>query len=78
MAYCGGVFKRPGVYGMALEEVLRREAPDCVVTEPRFSAPVGAALLALKWLGVEVGEGLLLEVERSVEELEVDWSYGAG
>ena len=78
VAYCGGVFRRPGVYGMALEEVLRREEPDCVVTAPRFSAPVGSALLALKWLGVEIGEELLLNVERSIEEQYVDWNYGAG
>lgn len=69
VAVNGGVFSLEGPLRASFEEVVRRGHPDCEVTLPRFEPAVGSALLALKELGVELDEGLLLRVERSLREL---------
>lgn len=69
VACIGGVFMNGGAFNIAFEEVIRREAPDCILIEPRFSPTVGSALIALQKLGVEVEEGLLNKVEESLGEL---------
>ena len=56
---CGGALRA------SLERTVRRETPDCAFIELRFPPQVGAALLALQELGVEVDEGLLERVEAS-------------
>jgi N-acetylglucosamine kinase-like BadF-type ATPase len=56
---CGGVLRA------ALERAVRRGSPDCEFIELRFPPQVGAALLALQELGVEVDERLLGRVEAS-------------
>jgi N-acetylglucosamine kinase len=61
----GGVFKQPSGYIMAFEEVVRREAPECALIEPRMPPLLGSGLLALKSLGVAVDEALLRRVEES-------------
>jgi N-acetylglucosamine kinase-like BadF-type ATPase len=59
----GGVFKQPSGYIMAFEETVRREAPECVLIEPRMPPLLGSGLLALKSLGVAIDEALLRRVE---------------
>jgi len=66
----GGVFKQPSVYIMAFEETVRREAPDCILIQPRMPPVLGSALLALRATGVRVDDGLLSKVENSYRRLE--------
>jgi hypothetical protein len=68
VACIGGVFLNGGAFNIAFEEVIRREAPDCILIEPRFSPTVGSALIALQKLGVDVDEELLNRVEESLGE----------
>ena len=66
----GGVFKQPSVYITAFEETVRREAPDCILIQPRMPPVLGSALLALRATGVRVDDGLLSKVENSYRRLE--------
>jgi N-acetylglucosamine kinase len=60
---CGGALRA------SLERNVRRGSPECAFIELRFPPQVGAALLALEELGVEVDERLLGGVEASYEAL---------
>jgi len=68
VALTGGVFNLAPVRE-ALGRVLGKAQPGCRMIEPRFEPDIGAALLALKGLGVEIDEGLIGRVERSVAKL---------
>ena len=69
VAYNGGVFKLGGALLSSFIETVRGARPSSVIGPPRFEADVGAAMLALRDLGVELGEGLLDRMEASLEEL---------
>jgi len=69
VAYNGGVFKLGGALLTSFIEKVRGARPSSVINPPRFEADVGAAMLALRDLGVELGEGLLDRMEASLEEL---------
>lgn len=56
---CGGALRE------SLERTVKRESPKCEFIELRFPPQVGAALLALQELGVELDERLLERVEAS-------------
>lgn len=73
VAYNGGVFKLGGVLLSSFVEAVRGARPSSVIGPPRFEADVGAAMLALRDLGVEVGEGLLDRIEASLKELGSDF-----
>lgn len=66
VAFNGGLFQEAGPYTIALEEVIRREAAECVFISPRFRPDVGSGLLALKKSGVAVDEEILRRLEASV------------
>jgi glucosamine kinase len=68
VALTGGAFNLAPVRE-ALGRRLGKAHPGCRMIEPRFEPDIGAALLALKGLGVEIDEGLLRRVERSVVKL---------
>ena len=65
----GGVFKQPSGYVIAFEEMVRREAPECVLIKPRMPPLLGSGLLALRALGVPMDEALLERVEMSFKEI---------
>ena len=65
----GGVFKQPSGYIIAFEEVVRREASECVLIKPRMPPLLGSGLLALRALGVTIDEALLQRVEKSYRGL---------
>ncbi|MBD3207117.1 hypothetical protein GF319_12350 [Candidatus Bathyarchaeota archaeon] len=67
IAFNGGVFQKSGPYTIALEEVIRRQAPECYFISPRFNADIGSCLLALKKLGVEITYDILRRLETSLE-----------
>jgi N-acetylglucosamine kinase-like BadF-type ATPase len=68
VAPTGGAFNL-GFLKASFDEVVKQGAAQCDIISPRFEPAVGAALLALKELGVEVGEGLLERVEASYNSL---------
>ena len=65
----GGVFNLGPLILESLERSVRRTAPDCVISGPRFPPEVGATLLALRDTGVELGDELLNTMEASFEVL---------
>jgi len=71
VAPTGGAFNLR-ILKASFVEVVKRGAAKCDIIPPRFEPAVGAALLALKKLGVEVGEGLLERVEASCNSLRGD------
>jgi N-acetylglucosamine kinase-like BadF-type ATPase len=72
VGYNGGVFKLGGALLTSFIEKVRGARPSSVIGPPRFEADIGAAMLALGDLGVELGEGLLERMEASLEELGSD------
>lgn len=66
VAQTGGVFQLGEPICAAFEETVRRAAPECVIAPSRFEPSVGAVLLALQELGVEIDEALLSRVEASL------------
>ena len=71
VAPTGGAFNL-GLLKASFVEVVKQGAAHCCIKSPRFEPAVGAALLALKELGVEVGEGFLGRVEASYNALRGD------
>jgi N-acetylglucosamine kinase len=65
----GGVFNLGPLIRESLERSVRKTAPACVISSPRFPPEVGAALLALRYVGVELGDELLYIMEASFEVL---------
>lgn len=65
----GGVFNLGPLVQESLERSVRRTAPHCVISRPRFPPEVGAALLALRDLGVELEDELLHTMDVSFEVL---------
>lgn len=68
----GGVFKLGSLIRESLERSVRRTAPDCVISRPRFPPEVGAALLALREVGIEFDNGFLDTMDASFEVLKED------
>ena len=66
VACSGGVFRQPNGYNRAFERTVKEVAERCVFMEPMFTPTVGSALLALRSLGVEISDGLLVNVEKSM------------
>jgi N-acetylglucosamine kinase-like BadF-type ATPase len=64
VAPIGGAFNL-GLLKASFDMVVKQGAAQCCIISPRFEPAVGAALLALKELGVEVSENLLGRVEAS-------------
>ena len=73
MGLVGGVFNLGPLIRESLDRSVRRTAPDCVITRPRFTSEVGAALLALQGIDVELDEGFLDTMEASFEVLKEEW-----
>lgn len=65
----GGVFNLGPLIRESLERSVRRTAPDCVISRPRFPPEVGAALLALRDVSVELEDELLHTMDASFEVL---------
>jgi N-acetylglucosamine kinase-like BadF-type ATPase len=68
VAPTGGAFNL-GLLKFSFDEALKQGASQCCIISPRFEPAVGAALLALKELGVDICEGLLERVEASYNSL---------
>ncbi|MDH5199975.1 MAG: ATPase [Candidatus Bathyarchaeota archaeon] len=71
VAPTGGAFNL-GLLKASFDKAVKQGAAQCCIISPRFEPAVGAALLALKELGVDVCEGLLERVEASYNALRGD------
>ena len=67
VAWTGGVFQLSELIRASFEETIKRVAPECSIVPSRFEPAVGAVLLALRDLGVEVNEAFLRRVEASLQ-----------
>jgi len=65
----GGVFNLGPLIRESLERSVRRTAPECVISCPRFPPEVGAALLALRDVGVDLEDEFLDTMEVSFDVL---------
>lgn len=72
VSYTGGVFQESSLIREVFKKEVGRAAPGCRVVPARFEPAVGAALLALREIGVEVGEGLARIIEGSMVADHVD------
>jgi hypothetical protein len=61
----GGVFKAGELLFGSFRETLLAVSPGALVVRPRFEPVVGAVLLALNELGVEIGRPVIDAIERS-------------
>lgn len=66
VAQTGGVFELGEPIRAAFEETVCQEAPECTIAPARLEPAVGAVLLAMKELGVEVGEAFLRRIEAAL------------
>jgi len=71
VAPTGGAFNL-SILKASFDEVVKQCATQCCIISPRFEPAVGATLLALKELGINVDEGLLGRVEASYKSLSGD------
>jgi N-acetylglucosamine kinase len=69
LSLVGGVFNLGPLIRESLERSVRRTAPNCVISRPRFPPEVGAALLALRDVGVELDDEFLDTMDASFEVL---------
>ncbi len=65
----GGVFRAGRFVLRTFREVVKRTAPDAVITTPRVPAAVGAALFALEEIGVPIEEPLLARLSATLPRL---------
>jgi N-acetylglucosamine kinase len=68
IAPTGGAFNL-GILKASFSEVIKQGAAQCDIVSPRFEPAIGAALLALTGLGVDVDEVFLKRVETSYNVL---------
>jgi hypothetical protein len=61
----GGVFKAGELVLASFRETVLAVSPGALVVRPRFEPVVGAVLLALNELGLEIGHPIMAAVERS-------------
>jgi N-acetylglucosamine kinase-like BadF-type ATPase len=60
----GGVFKAGELILHSFRETIHATAPEAVIIQPKFQPVVGAVLLALKAIGVEMDEEIIANIER--------------
>lgn len=70
LAFIGGVFKAGELILDSFKESVRKIAPKCKVTPPRFEPAIGAVLLALKEINVKINEALLKSVKSTLINLQ--------
>jgi len=68
VAPTGGVFNL-GLLKASFNEIVKRGAAECDIISPRFEPAIGASLLALKDMGIEVNDVYLERVEASYNAL---------
>jgi N-acetylglucosamine kinase-like BadF-type ATPase len=70
VAAVGGMF-RGRLMKKYFAEILQKEIPEAVFTEPRFNPAIGALLVAFRWSGIETNEVLLKNLEESLTNYNV-------
>lgn len=64
----GGVFRAGELILHSFRETIHTTAPNAVIIQPKFQPVVGAVLLALKGIQVEIGEQIIANIEQSSED----------
>jgi N-acetylglucosamine kinase len=70
LALTGGILEARDLMAEPLGERIRMRVRGCRVIEPRFKPAVGAVLMAMRSLGIEVDEGLLRTLRATLQDLE--------
>jgi len=67
VSYSGGVFKSGARVLKPFEQSLAQHVPGCVLTQPRLSPVIGAALYAARCGAVPLSESAVLQLERTAQ-----------
>ncbi len=70
LALVGGVFEAEDLMADPLGGRISSQIPGCKVIKPRFKPAVGAVLMALNAVGIEVNEAILESIEASLPGFE--------
>jgi hypothetical protein len=71
----GGVFKTGELILEPFQEICRKVAPKAKIAYSKFEPEVGAVLIALTEIGVEIGEPILSQIERSSQNFPKSLGY---
>ena len=69
VAPVGGVFKAGELILNSFEEVVMKTAPKCRIVSPRFEPVVGAVLMALREIGVEIDDKLVRSIKATLTNI---------
>lgn len=69
VAPVGGVFKAGALILNSFEEVVMKTAPKCRIVSPRFEPVVGAVLMALREIGVEIDDKLVKSIKATLTNI---------
>lgn len=70
LALIGGLFKVKDLIATPVQRKIMEFAPGCKIITPRFKPAVGAALMALKQIDIEIDKLILKAVEATVKNVQ--------
>ncbi|MFQ6095788.1 MAG: N-acetylglucosamine kinase [Candidatus Bathyarchaeia archaeon] len=70
LALMGGVFKAKDLIALPVQKRIKSFAPKCKVIAPRFKPVVGAILMALKELNIQIDKSVLSSVEATLHNVQ--------
>jgi len=69
LALMGGLFNVEDLIASPIQKKIKKSAPHCRILPPRFKPAVGAALMALKQIGIEIDRPVLKAVKATVKNV---------
>ncbi len=69
LALMGGLFKVKDLIADPVQKKIKKFAPQCKIITPKFKPAVGAALMALKQINIEIDKHVLKTVQATVKNL---------
>jgi len=70
LALMGGLFKVRDLIARPIQKKIKEFAPECKIITPKFKPAVGAALMALKQINIEIDKPVLKAVEATVKSVQ--------
>jgi len=70
LALMGGLFKAKDLIAEPVQKKIKKFAPQCKIITPKFKPAVGAALMALKQIDIEVDKPVLKAVQATVKNVQ--------
>ena len=70
LALMGGLFKVRDLITRPIQKKIKEFAPECKIITPKFKPAVGAALMALEQINIEIDKRVLQAIEATVENVQ--------